>query len=922
MHPRLKVELLLTQENLNEVVEFNYGLITFKLTRLELLNYLIKKNQKSLYLKDNEYDIEFLAKELNLNSPPIPLAILLRNDIVSRPSIHTQKLTPELMFVPLIKNEQRVIQSRLAYIPQETANQELRYNVMNAKSSILDKKKADVGSGSFSGVYDVIFTLDNSKKPISKMNNERILKSILKDVPRGNEEAELKKEHHLQQIVSNPKAKGVTRYKRQNTLLLFNTQEKVGNLTLSDILKNPQKYKLTNAERFILSIEVLEAIIDLYHRGVVSKDIKPGNIVLNRDDLRAKIIDLGLGKKIISNIVKLCGTPGYTAPETADTPSDEYADLFAIGIVLAEIWGKPTFSLEEALREFKNIIATKGHIDLSQLFTKLTDDEKNKLKDFLPLIKKAITELTYTNKAERKRGEDILPCFENMLLDYTFPEKTKAYREDAKATILKARQLRNELPAINYPDEYLIEHFTQCIEQLNEKGDFENPILVAARILEDSFQTFIESYQEEIIEKNAVSKERTNQLTYYVTETKKMLGVLKKELNIEGSRPQLLKAAIEPVVTELTDDAGIVTLFVDKLKLDCFKTTKDKSSLLLKLEDITQTADKNLETLDKLKENIQFINSKDIPADFLDNFNLIYYKFHKSNLSLDKYAELNNRFKDALIELEEGLRKLLAKSKQDKFQAYSEALINVKSTLSNLTMSSQVRNSFEKRINKLISRVNNEEEFHNDEITEISNQLKLSPLWPCLEDLFTLKNIITGIENLSSNDVHPFLKELQAEINLQLDLLTEVDENLISVKQIEAQKIETQWKIENLRTRTQDALKAAPANILARLKNTRAKDLIEKMEELETLQDAILFFETLKRNDNWLRDGSSFMRLFTSAINKTPWENIIKALQEKTLGLLEKKGAPPSDWEDKQLMQLFAEKLQPFNFQYRFASIK
>ena len=94
---------------------------------------------------------------------------------------------------------------------------------------------------------------------------------------------------------------------------------------------------------------VLQGIAHCHSHGVVHRDIKAGNILLNeppanarvKSDHRATLIDFGVAKQAMIEDEYVCdmyGTPGYQAPEMLlsdmDVPHDVYAkvDMFSFGV--------------------------------------------------------------------------------------------------------------------------------------------------------------------------------------------------------------------------------------------------------------------------------------------------------------------------------------------------------------------------------------------------------------------------------------------------------------------------------------------------------------------------------------------------------------------------------------------------------------
>lgn len=97
----------------------------------------------------------------------------------------------------------------------------------------------------------------------------------------------------------------------------------------------------TWAMKKILS-EILTALKVLHSRGIMHRDIKPQNIVID-EDFNCKIIDFGLSLQMneIHEKSKFskCGTVGYMAPEviinkhSSIRPYSNKCDIFSFGIV-------------------------------------------------------------------------------------------------------------------------------------------------------------------------------------------------------------------------------------------------------------------------------------------------------------------------------------------------------------------------------------------------------------------------------------------------------------------------------------------------------------------------------------------------------------------------------------------------------------
>jgi serine/threonine protein kinase len=93
-----------------------------------------------------------------------------------------------------------------------------------------------------------------------------------------------------------------------------------------------------------LGREVAEGLAAAHAKGLVHRDIKPGNIWLEAPNGRVKVLDFGLarpadpephGPDALTGSGLVVGTPGYMSPEQArGEPLDERTDLFSLGVVL------------------------------------------------------------------------------------------------------------------------------------------------------------------------------------------------------------------------------------------------------------------------------------------------------------------------------------------------------------------------------------------------------------------------------------------------------------------------------------------------------------------------------------------------------------------------------------------------------------
>jgi serine/threonine protein kinase len=117
--------------------------------------------------------------------------------------------------------------------------------------------------------------------------------------------------------------------------------------------------KLTVSEAIDLTMQICEGLNEAHTTGVVHRDIKPGNIFIDRKN-KARLLDFGLatvtGEKKLTKTGSTLGTVGYMSPEQVrGEKTDHRSDLFSVGILLYEmITDKLPFEAEhEAAIQYK-----------------------------------------------------------------------------------------------------------------------------------------------------------------------------------------------------------------------------------------------------------------------------------------------------------------------------------------------------------------------------------------------------------------------------------------------------------------------------------------------------------------------------------------------------------------------------------------
>ena len=124
---------------------------------------------------------------------------------------------------------------------------------------------------------------------------------------------------------------------------LFLTMKLLAGETLDTSLQ--KNVLLPRHEALEIFRQMIAGIAALHDAGVVHRDIKPTNVMLDRSGLRlsVSIMDFGLARQYESDatlpgIATIAGTPGYLAPELirGNRPS-RASDVFALGVLLHQV---------------------------------------------------------------------------------------------------------------------------------------------------------------------------------------------------------------------------------------------------------------------------------------------------------------------------------------------------------------------------------------------------------------------------------------------------------------------------------------------------------------------------------------------------------------------------------------------------------
>ncbi|HVS40586.1 MAG TPA: bifunctional serine/threonine-protein kinase/formylglycine-generating enzyme family protein [Gemmataceae bacterium] len=151
-------------------------------------------------------------------------------------------------------------------------------------------------------------------------------------------------------------ARAAAAVRHENVVAIYNVEEQpIPYLVMEFIAGETLQQKLDRvgpldaAEVVRIGRQIAEGLAEAHAKGLIHRDVKPANILLERGADRVKITDFGLARAAddasLTQSGVVAGTPMYMAPEQAKGETiDQRADLFSLGSVLYVMCsGRPPF---------------------------------------------------------------------------------------------------------------------------------------------------------------------------------------------------------------------------------------------------------------------------------------------------------------------------------------------------------------------------------------------------------------------------------------------------------------------------------------------------------------------------------------------------------------------------------------------------
>jgi serine/threonine protein kinase/Tfp pilus assembly protein PilF len=232
-----------------------------------------------------------------------------------------------------------------------------RYGAVPTKT--METPSADLTTGStFAGRYQIIEELGEGGmgkvyKVLDKETNEKVALKLIKPAIASDEKTieRFRNELSTARKISQKYVCRMYDLNREEGSY-FITMEYVPGEDLKGFMRRSGQLAVGTAIRIVK--QVCEGLTEAHRLGVVHRDLKPGNIMIDKEG-NARIMDFGIARSLkrkgITGAGVMIGTPEYMSPEQVEGKEvDQRSDIYSVGIILFEmITSRLPFEGETAL---------------------------------------------------------------------------------------------------------------------------------------------------------------------------------------------------------------------------------------------------------------------------------------------------------------------------------------------------------------------------------------------------------------------------------------------------------------------------------------------------------------------------------------------------------------------------------------------
>jgi len=148
--------------------------------------------------------------------------------------------------------------------------------------------------------------------------------------------------------------------------------EFIEGIRLDQIIESP--VKRPDSQILLWSLQILSAEQHMYDCGYLFRDLKPQNVLIDRDG-NVKMIDYGLAIPVQeaingSKADQILGSPHYIPPERiVGAPESQYSEIYSLGMLMFHMISGPTFYSAEDIKHLveKHVLSLRMNNSLGKL---------------------------------------------------------------------------------------------------------------------------------------------------------------------------------------------------------------------------------------------------------------------------------------------------------------------------------------------------------------------------------------------------------------------------------------------------------------------------------------------------------------------------------------------------------------------------
>ena len=453
---------------------------------------------------------------------------------------------------------------------------------------------------------------------------------------------------------------------------IYIAMEYIEGKTLKDLIIDNSKFKIQNSDFPVdkiidITTQICEGLQKAHEAGIVHRDIKPQNILIDKDN-RVKILDFGLAKlKGISQLTKefsTMGTVHYMSPEQAKgLEVDHRTDIWSLGILLHEmVTGQLPF---------------KGEYEQAIMYS-IMNEEPEKITNMrsviVPELEKIVNKcLEKDLNARYQNVSDLLFDLQNLqqnLLASTTRNKRQKMSRISGSLIPRWLWIAGLVIIVTLTIITMFKYFGPSEEQ----QDLKRKMLVVLPFKnlgpsEDEY--FADGITEEITSRLAALKglgviSRTSALHYKSTD--KTVRQIGKELNVgyvlEGtvrwqrSGEDESRVRITPQLIRVSDDTHLWSEIYDRVFQDIFSIQSEIAGQVIQRLNLTLSESENSSMQIRPTDNVVAYQAYLRGLDYLKYSHAPEDQYRKAQKMFEQAIELDPKFALAYVKLSEAHRSL------------------------------------------------------------------------------------------------------------------------------------------------------------------------------------------------------------------------------------------------------------------------